>query len=171
MITIELKEDEITGVLNRLSRALTDMSPVMQDIGEEWLESTQGRMLRGEQPDGAPFAPRSQATLDRYRQEGGSFGLPLNRTRNMIDQLSTSYGVDFVEISSNEHQSAVMQFGAAKGSFGAYSGTGKNGHPFSGIAPWADIPARPFLGISDDDQHNIVATISEWLDAVAKAEG
>jgi phage gpG-like protein len=47
-----------------------------------------------------------------------------------------------------------MQFGAAKGSLG------------SG-APWGNIPARAFLGVSDEDRAKIHETIEEWLAKVA----
>lgn len=29
--------------------------------------------------------------------------------------------------------------------------------------PWGDIPARPFLGASDDDQANIVSLVRSYL--------
>ena len=43
----------------------------------------------------------------------------------------------------------MQQFGAKRGQFGA--------------APWGDIPARPFLGASDDDQANIVRLVRSYL--------
>jgi len=65
------------------------------------------------------------------------------------------YGPDFVELGTNKIYSAVMQFGAAKGAFG----TNARG----GSIPWGNIPARPFLGISDQDRLNIAGIVEEWL--------
>ena len=48
-----------------------------------------------------------------------------------------------------------MQFGARYGAFGTISR--------GGSIPWGNIPARPFLGISDTDRSNIAATVEEWL--------
>ncbi|WP_198321874.1 MULTISPECIES: hypothetical protein [Methylococcus] len=31
--------------------------------------------------------------------------------------------------------------------------------------PWGDIPARPFIGLSDDDKNYIVETIEEHIKA------
>ena len=39
MIEFEIKNDEITGALSRLQAALTDMTPVMQDLGEYFATS------------------------------------------------------------------------------------------------------------------------------------
>lgn len=59
-----------------------------------------------------------------------------------------------------------MQFGARKGEFGAYSGTNRKGHPYSGVAPWGDIPARPYLGLSQEDQVTIHALLADYLATV-----
>jgi phage gpG-like protein len=60
---------------------------------------------------------------------------------------------------SNLIYSAVMQFGAAQGAFGSMS----NGSPI----PWGNIPARPFIGVSAEDQSNIIATLEDWLEGAA----
>ena len=52
---------------------------------------------------------------------------------------------------------AVHQYGAAKHSF-----TG-------GKTPWGDIPARPFLGLSTDDQGFIVLAAQRYLDQAIQA--
>jgi phage gpG-like protein len=77
-------------------------------------------------------------------------------------------GADFVEVGSSRIYAAVMQSGAATGSLGAYSGVKKNGHAFGGAAPRGDIPARPFLGVSSEDEANILAEVAE---AIADALG
>ena len=47
------------------------------------------------------------------------------------------------------------QFGAKKGQYGSTS----RGQPI----PWGDIPAREFLGLSDDDESEIVDIVSGYL--------
>ena len=150
MIRIELKEDEITAALASLSRALVNKTPVMQEIGEYMVASTQDRVARGETPEGTPFAPRAQTTLDIYARKNFSYGLPLNRSGVMRSGIFSEAAESEVTIGSNAIQAAVMQFGAAKGSLG-------------GSSPWGNIPARPFLGVSDDDRTNILDIINEWL--------
>ena len=56
---------------------------------------------------------------------------------------------------------AAMQFGAAQGAFGR---TRRNGP-----IPWGNIPARPFLGISADDETNILGALAGWIERAAEA--
>lgn len=167
MIQVELQDAEVRALLDGLAAALTDMSLVMGEIGEAWLASTQDRVQAGLQPDGTPFAPRSQTTIDRYAKTEQSYGNPLNTSGVMRSQIHTSHGADYVEIASNAIQAAVMQFGAEAGAFGARMGKNTKGRSYFFSIPWGDIPARPFLGISDDDREMISETVDEWLKRVA----
>lgn len=152
MIRIELNDEEITAAFARLSARLTDMSKPMNDVGRFLVKTTQERIGAGLTPDGAAFASRAQSTLEIYARKKFSYGLPLNRSGDMRkNSISHTYGTDFAEIGSNAIQSAVMQFGAPKGSLGANS-------------PWGNIPARPFIGLSDDDRTGIIGIIEEWLE-------
>ena len=57
-------------------------------------------------------------------------------------------GRDFVEIGSPKEYAAMQQFGGQKSKFPHL---------------WGDIPARPFLGISDRDQKSVLDIISGYL--------
>lgn len=163
MYRVELKEDEVSGVLGRLSRALTDMTPVMQEIGEMLVDSTKQRFKEGVAPDGSAWAPKSPATLAAYKRRGDRVDMrplfgPSGRLSSEINYLA---GPESLEVGSSLIYAAVQQFGAAQGAFGANTA----GRPI----PWGNIPARPFLGLSDHDRTNIVETVSEWLERVAAA--
>lgn len=71
--------------------------------------------------------------------------------------LHTRFGPDFLEFGSSAVQSTVMQFGASRGDFGTMA----NGSPI----PWGDIPARPFIGLSHDDEITINDILSENIAA------
>ncbi len=168
MIEIEIKEDEVTAVLDRLAAHLTDMSDLMNEIGEQLERQTKQRFFEGKSPDGVPWAAKSQTTINAYKRRGQTvdfrplFG-PNEDGMPLRNSISRNYGPDFVEIGSNKIYAAVMQFGAAKGAFG----DNQTGHPI----PWGRIPARPYLGISDIDRANIIATVNEWLADVAGPSG
>ena len=117
--------------------------------------------------DGTSFAPRSAVTLARYAKLGLSYGAPLNQSGEMRGQIAFDAGADYVEVGSNAIQAAVMQFGAAQGEFGASIGKDKLGRDHFHTIPWGDIPARPFIGLSDEDQTNIVAEVEKWLERAA----
>lgn len=91
---------------------------------------------------------------------------------NIVWQLA---GNDAVEVGSPMIYAGVQQFGAKMGEFGRYSqisrrsrygekdfrrhaGT-KKGFPL----PWGDIPARPFLGISQADRAAILELVGDYL--------
>lgn len=56
MIEINLNTDTITSALERAMRALPDLSPVMEDIGEYLRTSTLKRFAQGTAPDGSKWA-------------------------------------------------------------------------------------------------------------------
>lgn len=156
MIRIEINDDTVTTALARLSAHLGDTTDLMNDIGRLLVASTKERIAAGKEPEGTAFAPRSQVTLARYAAQGMRFGLPLNVTGDLRQTIFHSYGPDQAEVGSNMIYAAVMQFGAAQGAFGTTS----RGSPI----PWGPILARPFLGVSEEDRTNILATIEEWLE-------
>ncbi len=164
MITIEIKDDEITALFRRLSGHLADMSDVMNSVGEQLEYQTEQRFAEGVAPDGTPWAPKSQTTIDAYTRRGQSvdfrplFGPNADGTP-LRSSFFRNYGPDFVEIGTNKIYAGVMQFGAGQGAFGT---TGKGGP-----IPWGNIPARPFLGLSDTDRQNITATVEEWLESIS----
>lgn len=164
MYTLKFNEDGMDLRLKQLEARLGDMSPVMQELGEFLVQSTQDRMLKGQQPDGKPFAPRSQTTLAIYAAKGFKFGAqPLNKSGEMRQQLNYQASATGLTWGSNAIQAAVMQFGAAKGAFGTFEGKGFGGTTPTISIPWGDIPARPFLGISDSDRSSIIEELEDWL--------
>ncbi len=165
MYSIEINDAEVSRLFARLAHRLTDMTEVMDEIGMSWVHSTKVRVEAGLTPEGSSFAPRSPVTLARYLKEGGNFGLPLNRSGEMRQGIFHAAGPDYVEIGSNAPQAAVMQFGAKKGAFGTYEGKGFGGSTPTISIPWGDIPARPFLGFSEQDRVNTSEILVEWLES------
>lgn len=74
----------------------------------------------------------------------------IGETRGLMSTINYRAENDSVVIGSPMIYAAVQQFGAKRREFGR--------------APWGDIPARPFLGISVDDRSSILDLISEYLD-------
>ena len=167
MITIEFNDDELAPALARLDASLGDLTPLMEELGELWLASTRDRMKDGEDAEGNKFAPRSEVTVQRYIEQGLSYGAPLNRSGDMRLNLAFDAGPDYIRIGSNAIQAAVMQFGAEQGEFGAFIGKDSKGRDHLHHIPWGDIPARPFLGFSEEDRTSFIAQIEDWLESTA----
>lgn len=179
MSTVRFEDSEIAQALQRLADALSDMTPLMQDLGEFAVYTTKERFLRGEAPDGTPWAPKSQSTLDSYARRGDAgdarplFG-PSGRLSSEIHYVAASASVEW---GSSLIYAAVQQFGAEQGAFGARMGRTQPsekrpaGQDYFFPIPWGDIPARPFLGISEDDRSGFLDIIEEWLEGAARGRG
>lgn len=166
MITIEVTTDTLSPALAEAQRALTDLTPLMQDIGDLMVYRTEENFTAGTAPDGTAWAPRSQTTLDAYARRKPPVvpkGGPLRLADTLKQSISYEVGADHVDWGSNMIYAAVMQFGKAQGAFGARIGKDKNGRDHFMTIPWGDIPARPFLGIGPDDESAIVETIEDYL--------
>lgn len=158
MIRSEINMTFAEAAFAALDARLTDMSPVMFDLGRYLVESTIDRFPTGTAPDGTKWAPKSQTTLERYgsRKSNRVDVRPLfGPTGLLSQQISHQSGPTEVSWGSNLIYSAVMQFGAAKGAFGQMS----NGSPI----PWGNIPARPFIGLSQADEAAILDTLADWI--------
>ena len=158
MFTVEIKNDAVSAGLVQLAAQMGDMSPVMNQIGEYLVMSTKERFKKGTSPEGAKWAPKSPTTLARYgaRKSNRVDIRPLFGPSGMLStQIFHESTRDQTAVGSNLVYAAVMQFGAAKGQFGEMD----NRSPI----PWGNIPARPFLGISAEDETNILALIADFL--------
>jgi len=158
MFSVELKADSVTSGLVRLGAQLGDLTPVMEQIGEYMVMSTKERFKKGASPEGAKWAPKSPTTLARYgaRKSNRIDPRPLFGPSGMLSsQIFHGAGPNQLEVGSNLIYAAVQQFGAGKGQFGNMA----NGSPI----PWGNIPARPFLGISAEDETNILKLMADFL--------
>lgn len=151
MITLEINDADIAFALSQMAAALSDPSPVMNEIGMFLVASTEERFDETKAPDGSTWARRSETTLAVYERQKAKFGPVLHKSGTLRQSIFHSYGPDEVTVGSNVLYSAVMQFGAAKGSLG------------SG-APWGNIPARPYLGLSESDKAGVIDIVGEWLE-------
>lgn len=157
-ITITLSGNALTAFAT-LGQRMSNLSPLMADIGELLVESTKRRFAAGVAPDGAQWAPLKD----------GSGRTPLNLTGTMRDQIFPRNGADFVEITATAKQAAWHQFGtgpyviqARKGAALQFSGS--NGPVFRRKVNHPGLPPRPFMGLSAQDDADIVALLGVYID-------
>ncbi|MXW30300.1 MAG: phage virion morphogenesis protein [Chloroflexi bacterium] len=156
---VDIDDAEVLDAFNRILRAGQDMGPVMRDVGESLVNSTRERFSSQTAPDGSPWAPLSEATKQRKKRNRDKV---LTEHGDLRRDISYRVGTDFVEVGSSRVYAGTHQFGAEKGAYGE----GANGTP----TPWGDIPARPFLGVSDDDGRAIEEIVIDHLaDAIARS--
>jgi len=142
-IRIELDDRQVRQALDRLLRATRDLSDPMAEIAEVLLENTQKRFERGQAPDGTPWAPLSpkyRRSRRKRRSRGADAILVLDD--HLRGELHATSGRDWAEVGSSRIYAATHQFGD----------------------PRRNIPARPFLGLDDQDLANIHEILAEYLE-------
>lgn len=138
-----------TSDLDRLNRRLADFSRLdtrrlMNAVGAE-VESQTRRRISDQKtaPDGTPWAPWSPdyaatraAGASRLQDEG-----------DLLDSIHPFIYLDgqAVEVGSNLVYAAIHQWGGAP--------VGSN------------IPARPYLGLSNENEADVQGVVDDWLDA------
>ena len=147
--------------LSGLVDAINDPSPLLAELGEYGLRSTRARFKTQTAPDGTAWA----ALQPWYQKEK-------RRNKNRIltldgylrSRITWQFAGDrTVEIGSNLPYAAVHQFGATIKPRAAKVLMFR-GH----VAKSVTIPARPYLGLSDEDRSEIVGRTLEWLQRIMK---
>ncbi|MEM9968483.1 MAG: phage virion morphogenesis protein [Pseudomonadota bacterium] len=153
-----LNTAEMDAAFALLRKRLSDLAPVMEDVGEYMVESTKQNFRDGSSPIGSKWLPKSQATLDAYaaRKETVSTSPLIGPSKALSTTIFAQHDSRSVVWGSALIYAAVQQYGAEKGEFGT--------DPRGVSIPWGDIPARPFIGMSSDDESAILDVIEEYLD-------
>lgn len=145
---IEIDDSAFRAALDRLAAGMDDMTDPMNEIGELLVVTTKRRFGQGLSPDGVPWAANSPVTLARKTDPRPLFGA----SGQLNQQIFHEAGPREVEVGSNRVQAAMMQFGGTRDTFAHL---------------WGDIPARPFIGISEEDGTAILDIVTGWLGDLA----
>jgi phage virion morphogenesis protein len=179
-VTLEFDAVAALAVVNEAAAALADPAPMLRDIGEFLLIAHDQRFASQASPDGTPWQALSPAYLKRKKKNRDKIlvldGFLKNTLRYQVNNNELLFG-------TNRIYGAIMHFGGsidvAARSQQAYfrqdGKTGDVGNQFvskrkSNFAQWVtigaytiQIPARPWLGISDDDNYAIAGIATRYL--------
>jgi len=170
-INVVFDSATVIARLDEIARQVENMRPAYQAIGELLTESTKQRFSDSTGPDGQPWAPNAQATiLNRLNQVKGAVGKkgkltkkgagvvmakkPLVETGMLQDTIRYNATDSSVEIGTNRF-AGEWAGGAAVHQFGSRNGK---------------IPARPFLGVSSDDERTVLDVLGNFLRQATGAE-
>jgi phage virion morphogenesis protein len=145
MIDVDLSGDQqILQAMEAMIARGRSLQPAMQDIGELMIESTRQRFTSKQGPDGSPW-PNKNNLPD----------LLVGESKTLRRDFSYRARGDSLVMGTNVRYARTHQEGAARGAFRSSS----SGMPL----PWGDIPARPFMGFSDDDRANIRQILEDHI--------
>jgi len=133
--------DRVRAVLRRMVKP--NLRPLLDALGAEGEAQTRRRIDEEKTaPDGTPWAPLSPAYQARKDKLKPGVGL-LEYEGHLRDSLTYNViGDDEVEWGSNRVYAAI--------------------HQFSGEEVGINIPARPYLGLSQENQADMDAIVTDW---------
>ena len=158
--------DYYDGLLARASNP----RPAYIAIGEYLIRSADQNFARQQSPDGQRWAPNTRLTIERYLAGALKNGSKLLNKKGQLNSKGALFvsskkilqghtGMlrhrlfyrlvsDGVEYGSPEVYAAMQQFGGKKSAYPHLLG---------------DIPARPFLGLSQNDEKTVVSIMAAYL--------
>lgn len=144
MIETQIQDRQVNEALSRLARRCKDLRPVQDDLGEYFIESTKRRFATKTGPDGVRWAGNADSTQEAKGKNDPLIGESRrlsNEIHHRIDGSSLSWGSSLV-----------------------YAGMQQNGGLKSAYPHlWGNIPARPYLGLSDEDERVVLEILQEHL--------
>lgn len=161
-ITLTGKEAALDALADAAA-AMDHPRPLFDEIGAALAVSTQMRFERGVGPDGNPWPPSLRAIV-----EGGRTLVDSARLMGSITHEATDSGV---AVGTNLIYAAIHQFGGVIRPVSAPKLAFKLATGQKAFVDQVTIPARPFLGLDDDDETEIAAIAADWIRRVTGAEG
>jgi len=138
-VQITIDDAALRAALKQLTAHVSDMQPVFADIAEMVLETTKARFEATVGPDDIPWDSLLPKTIARKKKPADSI---LVETGTLLDQLVALSDSDSAQVGSNIIYAATHQFGDIMDA----------------------IPARPFLGIDQNDQNDIITLLRIYLE-------
>lgn len=138
-IDFEINDERVRRALKELSRRGGDAEPAMAAIGEDLQRSHRARFDAQVSPEGQPW----QALSDEYKARK-----PRRKNEILVlngylrDTLRYEAGPDTLEFGTDRIYGATHQFGDDE----------------------RGIPARPWLGFSEDDEASAARTLLAYLE-------
>jgi phage virion morphogenesis protein len=162
---ISFNDGELQGALARLAEGAADTSPLMRVIGDYGVDSTRRRMIDQHAPDGTAWAALNPAYAE-LKGSGYDILYASGALRGSMTYLAATSEVSW---GSGMIYAAVHQFGATilpKNAPALSFVLGGTLSPYLVSVKSVTIPARPYLGISAEDEAEIQLLGREYLGAL-----
>lgn len=187
-IKAELRDEDARGKLQALLDQMDNRQPLFAAIGERLVKSSSDNFQRQGGPDGKPWTPLKPSTIRKRTAAGqtpitilrsnskGRSGSPLAGSVNYVATDSE------VRVGSAKETAAIHQLGGtiqkaeraakiyrmrgADGTIGRRFVKRKEANVVTDVtipAHTITIPARPFIGVSAQDQVGILEDAEDWL--------
>ncbi len=154
-VKIEVKDSEIRNALNKVSQKTEHLEPLLFQIGTIIEESTKDRFETETDPAGQKWKPSISALNGTSRKT-------LTKDGYLSDGIHFKVSKDKVEVGSNAIYAAIHQLGGTIKPKNKQNLAFKIGKKVI-LASKVEMPARPFLGISEKDKDVIGRAIKDYM--------
>lgn len=146
-IKITVDNAEVLAGLRAIQTRLGDLSPVMRLVAGVLADVTEEAFATERDPATlTPWQRLEASTIDARTRKGYWPGKILQQTGLLAASISQDHGSDFASVGSNREYAAIQQLGGKAGRGGS-----------------AVLPARPYLGLSQDGADEILDLIGNYL--------
>lgn len=157
-ISVSIEDKGVQQAFNKLVWLMEDTTPVMGAIGTALAASTHMRFVSQTDPDGAAWA-----ALDPEYAKGKRNSRILTESGRLRDSINSAPGRDEVRVGTNVIYGAIHQFGGTIVPKSASHLVFRIGGRLV-MADSVTLPARPFLGISSEDEVEIAEIVFGFLE-------
>ncbi|WP_257325611.1 phage virion morphogenesis protein [Pseudoalteromonas rhizosphaerae] len=134
----------VSDVLTQLVKNLDNLAPALGNVGEHLMLTHRDHFDEQRSPDGDPW----QSLSPDYAKSKKKNKDKILRLNDILrDTFAYNVGDESLEFGTNMEYAAMHQFGGTSDM----------------IPRLAAIPARPFLGLSADDEIEVIEILSEFL--------
>ncbi|MFN3599516.1 MAG: phage virion morphogenesis protein [Aquificaceae bacterium] len=161
MIKITIEDKKVKEILERLTEKTQDLSPLMKRIGGIMLSAVEENF---EQEGRPKWSPLSSKTIKQREKKGHWPGKILQLSGRLASSISMSYSKDSAIVGTNVKYASTHQFGF-QGLVSVRTHERK-GKPVKAHPRKMNIPARPFLKLTDEDMQKIKEAMLEYLKAL-----
>lgn len=156
---VKVEDARIRAELLRLLAFGRNQAPAMREIATLGEGSTRLRFRTETGPDGRRWKPSLRAQIHG--------GRTLTKDGHLAGSVSSGYGKDFAEWGLNRIYAAIHQFGGEIRAKGAGALRFKLASGAFATVQKVLIPARPSLGVSDDDAGDILNILQRRIEGTA----
>lgn len=159
-ITVTIEDARVRRAFARLARTMENTRPVMERIGTGLVASVERRFVSQTDPDGNAWAALNPGYASDKRNSR-----ILTESGRLRGSINKNVGSDQVRVGTNTPYAAIHQFGGTITPKSASHLMFRIGGGFAKVTS-VTLPARPYLGISEED-HRMIGEVVEGF--VARA--
>lgn len=164
MILVEIDNRAVLDALQALTGRVDNLAPAMSEIGERLTETTQERFNTSTGPDGQRWEENSEATILGYLSGvKGAYSKKAGMTKKGMTALLGKKPLVASGLLQGDIHWQLIPGGVTIGTdrFADEWDAGAAVHQFGSRS--GKIPARPFLGVSDEDEQTILDILGQHL--------